>query len=523
MHDGRKRLQWLPNRVGFVGQAHTPGQARPSTQWPIQGFSWTDHEVSAGDRARYRVVPVVRDESGKLRRRDDLASAWAPAPDPQPDATFRPFFNRGFVISQFVARYLLETGKTLAQFKATISDENDKTIRRFLSGDLRVAMLERLAKATADGSHVYAALFELSDAELVDALCALGSRAHLVLSNGSIQHRTGGSLAQERKDDENSTARARLIAAGVDVASADRFISPGALGHNKFLVETDGAGTATAAWTGSTNWTPTGLCTQLNNGLLIRDAAIAGHYLEQWHRLRAAGSAFPASLVSANTTPKSTPDTTVWFTRTKGKVDLAALRAEIDGAKQAILFLMFMPGAKGPLADVMRREKEPGLFVRGVVSELPKGLTDESVADVTIVGDGKPYSRRFDVIQPEGIPNAVAFWAAEVTHSQFLKNIGFAIVHSKVLLIDPFSDAPTVITGSHNFSDSASGENDENFVVVRGQRDLAQAYLVNIIGAWRHYRARAKATTVYAGLRDDDTWMRGSLAARRRQASFWGF
>jgi hypothetical protein len=41
--------------------------------------------------------------------------------------------------------------------------------------------------ARAQGGQVFAALFELSDPELLAGLVALGTRAHVVLSNGSIQ------------------------------------------------------------------------------------------------------------------------------------------------------------------------------------------------------------------------------------------------------------------------------------------------------------------------------------------------
>jgi phosphatidylserine/phosphatidylglycerophosphate/cardiolipin synthase-like enzyme len=380
---------------------------------------------------------------------------------------------------------------------------DERAIRNFLSGDLRVELLKLLAEAQGD---VHAALFELWDAELVDALCALGPRAHVVLANGSVKH---------KGEDENATGRAALRAANVEVT--DRLIAPSALGHNKFLV-VDGR----TVWTGSTNWTPTGLCTQLNNGLLIEDAAIADLYLKQWNRLRRAKSAFPPSLANQNSKPDRAGNATVWFTRTHGKVDLAALRAEIDGAQHAILALMFMPGAKGILPDLLRRDQEPGLFVRGVVSELPDPH-DESVVDVTIVGDGAPHTHRLDVIEPEGIAHPVAGWAAEVTHKQFRHDVGFAIVHSKVLVIDPFSASPTVITGSHNFSESASTTNDENFVVIRGDRALAEAYVVNVLGAWRHYRARVAGSTSFPGLSEDPAWMAGALRARQRDAAFWGF
>jgi phosphatidylserine/phosphatidylglycerophosphate/cardiolipin synthase-like enzyme len=42
-------------------------------------------------------------------------------------------------------------------------------------------------------------------------------------------------------------------------------------------------------------------------------------------------------------------------------------------------------------------------------------------------------------------------WIAEVTRKTFLSQID-TIVHSKVLVIDPLSQSPVVVTGSHNFS-----------------------------------------------------------------------
>ena len=85
-----------------------------------------------------------------------------------------------------MARYLHERKLSLKEFKDTISDEDDKTIRKFLSGDLRLKLLDEMKTALDSDAQIFAALFELSDAELVEALCALGNRAHLVLANGSI-------------------------------------------------------------------------------------------------------------------------------------------------------------------------------------------------------------------------------------------------------------------------------------------------------------------------------------------------
>ncbi|HEU4599037.1 MAG TPA: phospholipase D-like domain-containing protein [Solirubrobacterales bacterium] len=520
--DGKTTASWLDNYVGFVGEKHAEGECRPSTEWPFQGFTWTDHGLDSGDSARYRVVPVLRDPDGHLHRADGRRSEWAEGR--KASSTYLPYFNRGDVMSQFIAHYLKQTGQSLAQFKDTISDEDDHTIRQFLAGDVRVQLLALLAETRERGGELYAALYELSDPELIDALVALGPRAHVVLANGSISQHKGEPLTTARKRDQNKGSRARLIAGAVDVEEPNRFISPGALAHNKFAVFTDAAGKAKYAWTGSTNWSPTGLCTQLNNALLVRDKDVAAAYLEQWKRLRKAGSEFPKSLVNANSKPSEPrPKATLWFSRTSGQVDLDALGEIVGEAESGLLFLMFKPGAKGALKYVRRRQKEdPDLFVRGVVSELPSA-EDETKVDVSFFGAGPPEEHRLEVIQPEGRPQPIAWWAAEATRRQFTGNIGFAIVHSKVLVIDPFSSKATVVTGSHNFSESASDENDENFLVVRGDRALAEAYVVNVFSAWRHYRARVASGNPFAGLKQDGSWMPGSLWARRQDAGFWGF
>jgi phosphatidylserine/phosphatidylglycerophosphate/cardiolipin synthase-like enzyme len=353
----------------------------------------------------------------------------------------------------------------------------------------------------------------------------------VVLANGSITPHKGETSAQARTRDENDAARAKLLAASVDVAPHDRFVSPGALGHNKFMVRTDHDGNPVIAWTGSTNWTPTGLCTQLNNGLLIKDAQVAQIYLDQWHRLRDAASGFPKALVSANSEAHvpapPAPDAavaTVWYSRTAGKVDLTALGDVVASAKQGILFLMFMPGGKGVLGDVMGRVGEPGLYVRGVVSELPKGPGNESEVNVQLVNGAQQQDNTLDVIQPEGIAHPFANFAAEVTHNQFLANIGHAIIHSKVLVIDPFSPDAVVVTGSHNFSQSASTGNDENFIIIKGDRPLAEAYAVNIMAAYDHYRWRAfigEDQNPFNALADNDTWMAPKLASSQRDLQFF--
>jgi phosphatidylserine/phosphatidylglycerophosphate/cardiolipin synthase-like enzyme len=68
---------------------------------------------------------------------------------------------------------------------------------------------------------------------------------------------------------------------------------------------------------------------------------------------------------------------------------------------------------------------------------------------------------------------------------------GHAIIHDKVLVIDPFGENAAAVFGSHNVGFKASYGNDENLVVVRNNPALVQAFAVHILDIYEHYRFRA--------------------------------
>lgn len=52
---------------------------------------------------------------------------------------------------------------------------------------------------------------------------------------------------------------------------------------------------------------------------------------------------------------------------------------------------------------------------------------------------------------------------------------------------DSAAGIAVVVTGSHNFSKSVSSKNDENLLIIKGNKSLAQAYEVNILSVCDHY------------------------------------
>src|SRR5207244_12410236 len=116
---GRGKLQedFLRNRIGFEKEpapakpvAGAEAVTKPSTEWPFQRFSWTDHDANTGDTVSYQVTPVVRNGTGKLEPAEARASEWSPEKTLGTSGTgrYRPFLNRGFGMSQVMARSLVE-------------------------------------------------------------------------------------------------------------------------------------------------------------------------------------------------------------------------------------------------------------------------------------------------------------------------------------------------------------------------------------------------------------------------------
>lgn len=516
--------EFVPTWVGPAGSTAAPGEHRPSTEWPIQKFQWTDYLARAGDRVKYQVVPMTGDfGTAGLTPRHDLESPWTPEFTIGPSASKRisAYFNRGIVAAQWLARRLGPADVTLVD-KARKLDRIVKTIhdpiRDFLGGPVRTRLIELLTQAAKDKVAVYAALYELDDVELIPALIALGKRAHVVLANGSVKR---------KGEDQNAATRGKLKG---KVSLYDRFVSPVALGHNKFFVVCNKQGKPTSAWTGSTNWTMTGLCTQANNAVLIEDRRVAAEFKAQWDRLRSAGDGFPATLIVANSVPrKFTLDqsaTTVWFTRTSDEQDLEQARTLINGAQKAILFLMFNPGPSGTLLNTIIERSSPTsphydrtLYIHGALNQDPSTSTHP----VSLFHRGSVDEVPFEVVLPAAVNTQLAYWIPELLK----KNRARAMVHSKVIVLDPFSAHPVVMTGSHNLGPKASRTNDENLVIIENHPALAAAYAVNIMSIYNQYRWRFRmlhpgTQPEWKGLEDNDQWQQGYLkGTKAREIDFW--
>ncbi|MBV9510084.1 MAG: hypothetical protein JO303_07375 [Caulobacteraceae bacterium] len=536
----------LPALATFPGQDATAG--RDTSNDPVQKFFWKDVTAKRGGSYRYRIVPMTG-RPGALTPMA-IGSLTTNIVQLTPEhGVLSAYFNRGILATQATAKALHSDGD-LAKMKDELLNRianPDDPLRSDLAGDMIEALMTLPKEAAAKNGEVWSALYEFEDQELIGALKSLAGKAHVILSNmpGKVDNaRTNDTYAAEREDAKQ---------AGVDVI--DRMTPSGHIGHNKFTVLDIGG--PQAVQFGSTNWTDRALCAQSNNTIIARSAKMAQAYLQYWNDLKQdteAGGGQGKQTAALRGADKAGPvridledqsgQVDLWFSpntpRSRGKdhsneatpPDLAEVFSLIKAARQAVLFVVFEPGEPSIIDAVAEAQKaNPSLFVRGTVT-VAKAAEDFAVA---IKGDaqgdaanaglqpGHQVPEDYRVISAMGVRDPVGVWEKE------LNSAGFAVTHSKLVVIDPFSDACVVITGSHNLGYQASYNNDENMAIIKGHRPLAEAYAANALDIYDHYAWRwwlsQNPDQAWTSLKADDGWQASYFDADGRptsaELSFW--
>jgi len=291
-------------------------------------------------------------------------------------------------------------------------------------------------------------------------------------------------------------------------------------------------------WTGSTNWTSTGLCAQTNNTIILDSKTVAAAYLGYWNRLHDDKQPVPDGFSAPNKNDQGlvlreadmTPNRTtvdagktavdLWYSPNTEKTGSTATRtvpldlAEVFGlmrrAKDAIFFLVFNPGRTDPdtTGDDVNTVVSAGIdFARHDPKMLVLGAISDPTAMPGYVAPPRDPNQKPDkkapkipppaIWSPPGAPKVLMIRAAAIKDligdfQRELLSAGHAIIHDKIVVIDPLSKSDcVVITGSHNLGFKASYANDENLVIVRGNQSLALAYAVHVLDVYDHYKFRA--------------------------------
>jgi hypothetical protein len=214
--------------------------------------------------------------------------------------------------------------------------------------------------------------------------------------------------------------------------------------------------------------------------------------------------------MSANASPSSytladAARVTLWFAPQRHPTELSDVGRRIDEARSGILFALGPRGRSDPLVERIEARAR-ALYVTGI-SRSTEGMRVSVCHHATkfVVNAERPPE---DVLKIAGL---------KISPSNLP-------VGSRLIVIDPFGDDPVVITGSHTLSVGASRKNDEDLLIICGNRALAEQCAVHIKGLVAHYmfRVRSASSPTPVRLSPNGNWQsrfRGGEAAK--EIAFW--
>jgi hypothetical protein len=484
--------------------AHDPNDAsKPlafyTDKFPVQSFLWGDYAALPGTTYRFRIVPMFG-KPGALTHdpQDEIKFEITTEKEWEAGETHGVWFNRGAIASQ---KFAEEFGNKPPQ---NIDDPNDPTVV-WLSRGLLEACLAYINE-TKPGDALRVAAYEFTYPPILNALKAMIDKG---IDVQIVYHDTS-----DASDTPNETAMKKAGLPIDDQKITYRRSKP-KIPHNKFIVRLKGGTEPVEVFTGSTNFTASGFLGQTNVGHRIADAETARQYFAFWELVKTDPDLEDARAKLATLTPNPPeviPEQSVarlFSPRAKAEMLRWYGRRMLD-AENSVWFTAAFGVGKELIEPIAKKRNQ----MRFVLMEKPapadqkKALTGDR--NRVILSYGTPLGQIYRM--KDGKPTAripikefeLDKWFFKEEHFR-KKNEGFVFfVHTKFLLIDPLSDDSLVCSGSANFSSGSLLQNDENMLLIRGDKRTPDIYMTEFDRIFRHFYFRNIANELAAAETSDD-------------------
>ncbi len=445
----KNKDKWLP-----------PGTPVSTDKHPIQSFLWADYTAEAGTRYLFRIVPVYG--TAKNLQLDEAAAVTLDVTaevETEDGVRNSVFFNRGVIGSQAYAR---EFGN-----RKPDADNPRSKAMKWLSRGLFEALLQFIGQAK-DGMGLRAALYEFHYQPVANAF------AKAIEAGADVK------IVYDAESSYKADNEATIGSAGLHDYNAviPRTVSEG-IRHNKFIVLLEG-GSPIAVWTGSTNISAGGIFGHSNVGHIVRDADVAAKYLGYWQRL--ADNLTPSKMRAPNKAATPTPhgkppenSVTPLFSARDDRNSNDTLQWYADRLAEAkeVSCMTFAFNIHEVFQKVLNQEND---VLRYVVKDDPLGENESIGTDRDVIFAAGAY------LGEDALANFLRERSNPLNRNQY--------IHNKFMLVDPLSEDPLVITGSANFSLPSQRTNDENMLVIRGDKRVADIYFGEFMRVFDHHYAR---------------------------------
>lgn len=483
--------KWLRSQKVFKTLVNDPKrlengnkQVFTTKDHPIQSFIWSDYTAEPGKAYEFRILPMYGKPGAlKSAAADEIEISVKTEPEDDPDG-HGIWFNRGAIAGQFFAN-------EFGNIKPSTQQLEDLTqpVTKWLSRGLVEACLAFINGIEA-GEALRACVYEFTYKPILNALKAAIDRG--------VDVRIAYHATEANEKAIETAELPKMV--GSRKVLYPRTVPK--IPHNKFMVRITG-GEPVSVWTGSTNITPSGFLGQSNVGHLVRDSELARKYVKYWEAVSTDPDALTAKKASTLVSPHPEEllpkrSVTALFSPRHRATMLQWYANRMMDATQTVMFTAAFgvnPKFVMPLAqdrDFLRfvlMEKRP----TKEVGDALRGDRDLVITYGAVLGKTSKFQdgeQKAVKISKFGLDR----WFEEEEHYRKSGNIFF--VHTKFLLIDPLSEDPLVCSGSANFSDNSLTQNDENMLLIRGNKRVADIYMTEFDRIFRHFYFRDVANEI---------------------------
>ena len=481
---GDKPWLFLFNSLTFPGKAHTFPQyhATPSDKAPLQKFRWADYAVNPGTTLHYRVHLAYGTADAPLLGESLELSITSDDGHPANQSVI---FNRAVAASQAFQRKFPDLDAQISANKNLPIEAWPGAARLWLENGLLERLLGFIERAVDTQWALDIAIYEYQLQAIIDAVNAAFARG--------VQVRV---LYHAQPDDPDTTLNEANLTQLPAANKRGRVTHN--IFHDKFIVlsRVDGVGQRQpqAVLCGSTNFTANGVYRQANVVHTLDDVTIATRYLQTFEEVWAnpADVAATRNWITEHNPMDPTQPLFAGFSPRSGGGDLREFVEIIEAASKDVLFVTAFTLPDAILNALLGKSHD---------DTLRYGLQN-TASRIT----GFHADRTAEFAATALLNTGLEGWLKENMKGQK----GNLLVHTKAVVVDFTSDRPTIISGSHNLSTSASNGNDENYLIIRGNTDLADRYGLELLRFYEHYRFRYFAKKLelkqVSPLELDDSW-----------------
>ncbi|MCP9770571.1 hypothetical protein EGI22_21905 [Lacihabitans sp. LS3-19] len=465
-----------------------PSGAMYSTKYhPIQSFQWADYSAKPGYKYTYTVTALKGDPQNLIPIAETKINITTESPE---SGNQDVFFNRGTAASQeYVRRFGDRRPEDVPNNKAF----------EWLSRGIYEA-LENYVNTCVPGIHA-----------LRIAAYEFNYLPFLQLLKTTIDRGVDVQVVYDaRKDSPAKENDKQVAAAGIAANCKRRTEGKSYISHNKFIVKLEN-GNPIAVWTGGMNFSDGGIFGHSNVAHLLEDTTVAGKFHAYWEDLN--NNPKTADLKPVVETLSPLPalplniDASCVFSPRKTLDALETYKSLALSAKSG-LFMTFAFGINEIFKEVYKSSKAPLRFALLEKTTRPMKDGPEKDAEIKEIQLLRNKTENVFAIGDFIKTNAFDGWLKEK-----LSGLNSAVnyVHNKFMLVDPLSNKPIVITGSANFSNASTVNNDENMVIIKGNKRVADIYLGEYMRLFSHHAFREslkwrKPNEPPKPLRTDDWW-----------------